>query len=111
MDNIKFVRSDQYYYDVLNNTIYGKEKFSFSYYHELRHLLDHQNKIYCKLSIFLHQFVQFTLMMIPIYFLNTNILFFMLLIPHIFIVQEEVRADIYAIKMRRKNGYFKKRNL
>ena len=49
---VKFVESNNYYFEVENNTIYGREKYSSLYFHELSHYIDHLNPLYRKTSMF-----------------------------------------------------------
>lgn len=69
MDEPKFIKSDRYYYDVENKIIYGKKKYSYSYFHEYSHYKTMSKKgaykFYCELSGWIQSFM----MIAPLYFL------------------------------------------
>ena len=109
-----FVYSNKYYYDIYNNRIYGKEKNSHNYHHEYRHFLINKISIFQKLNFLLSEFTQFILIMIPIYFLiflNDSYMvelgkitfISMLFFIGVFVLGQEIDAEIYAIRKTYKN--------
>lgn len=103
---VKFVKSNMYYFNVENNIIYGKEKHSFSYFHELSHLKDHQNKFYRKFSLFMSFYNQFAVYLfifaiLSFVLINSSTLLYLFLVYYSiyasFIFCEEIRADIRGI--------------
>jgi len=95
-----------YYYNVANNTIYGPEKYTYGYFHELSHHNDYQNEWYKKLNFKLTEhfeivcLVALALLPVAIWSGNWSVytgLVTLLMSPVIlFIAQEEVRAIIYG---------------
>lgn len=103
MNDPKFIYDKYYYFDILNNTIHGKEKYSYNYFHELSHYLDHKKKIYNEISIAMHQYIQgLSMFGFFIMYIDTTAFLFFFGVYSLWVLQEEIRADIFAIKQKYK---------
>lgn len=108
----KFIQTEEgYYFNVETNTIYGEKKYSYLYFHELSHYLDHMNEDYKITSYFFGMYAQiltyiFVIVLIvslfkhEIYsFLNTWAVFLGLYSVYAgFIIAEEIRAYFNGLK-------------
>lgn len=111
----EFIKSEQYYFDVLNNRIYGKEYKSRLYFHELSHYKDHKKKWYNTVSVAIEEITEFISLlyivslivsfMFGLYEKVYNIVWmigFLFFPIAIWRTQEEVRATINSYRWFRK---------
>jgi len=103
-----------YYFDVETNKVYGPKKNSYGYWHEVSHYIDHKNKLYRVISLFINQWNQNVAMMIVcvliVLLINSslewNILTHSLgtlFIPYcLWSTQEELRATINGFVWRNR---------
>jgi hypothetical protein len=113
IDKPKFIKDTRYFFDVDSETIHGLHEGSFSYYHEISHYNDHKNELYKSISIYVSACMQIMALIFPIFiFLNIKIWLNAYAILSIFILQEEIRAYIFAyrsIKIKEVNKNVRKR--
>ena len=98
---MKFIRAKHYYYNIDTDTIYGREYGSFGYYHEVSHYLDHKNRLYSQISFSFSALRQAYFMIFILIFIDFSLMVILGMIISIWTIQEELRADIYAIRKRR----------
>lgn len=111
----RFEFSDTYYFDVQNKRIYGREKYTQKYFHELSHYKDHQSEWYTNTELMFSMSSQFSRMVAALLipglviignyenFVMLAIFYFIFNVPHMFwTIQEEIRADTNGLIWRMK---------
>ena len=111
----KFIYSKHYYFSVDKNIIYGEEKYSRLYFHEISHYKDHQKENYKhwsnqfsimgeNLAFFFIPFILITWLFCRTELLGAIWLSFLALysIYASFIFQEEIRAEFFGYVWGRK---------
>lgn len=121
MNEPEFIKSDVYYYDALNNRIFGREYKSKEYYHELSHYYDNKNKTYAKISYIMELYLEtlsvFSVVFLTLAYINNlifvhklmigralSVILVFFLIYALWRTQEELRAMYNAKRWYKNRG-------